>query len=131
MSIQATINISSELDSAGKDLDAQAKEVLQDVMERMARDVTRLSPVQTGAYVTSHSFQTNTSSRGRRKTSAGKPIAPNKDEKREEGYRLLLQDIDTLDLNGLTKITLRNDSTHAQSVELKHIVYSTVRNLYG
>lgn len=117
MSKQATLNISSSLQGKLDKLEEIAKKGVVDKLEEIASDVVRFSPVDTGAYVTSHSFKTNTSSRGRGKTSRNKPRGQNPQAMRETGYQNLMSDIANLELENLTKITLRNDSPHANDVE--------------
>lgn len=117
MSKQATLNISSSLQGKLDKLEEVAKKGVVDKLEEIASDVVRFSPVDTGSYVTSHSFKTNTSSRGRGKSSRGKTPNQNPQAMREAGYQNLMSDIANLELDGLTKITLRNDSPHANYVE--------------
>jgi len=117
MSKQATFKISSSLQGKLDKLEAIAKEGVIDKLEAIASDVVRFSPVDTGAYVTSHSFKTNTSSRGRGKSSRNKTPNQNPQAMREAGYQNLMSDIANIELDGLSKITLRNDSPHANVVE--------------
>lgn len=135
MSKQATIVLNKVRENIKKSAEGAVKEKLVAI----ADTAVTYSPVDTGAYVTSHSFKTNTSSRGRGKSSANKPRNQNTEAKRQEGFDNLMDDINSLDLSELNKITLRNDSPHAQDVEYGerwpktdgYFVYAKVRNLHG
>ena len=133
MSTQATLKINPSLESKMLLLGQSAEDAAKDKLISIAQTAVTASPVDTGAYVTSHSFKTNTSSRGRGKSSANKPRGQDPQAKRQEGLDNLMTDINKLDLSELTKVTLRNDSPHAQAVEYKHgyYVYAIVRNLHG
>lgn len=111
-------------------LQQTVEEKLKDTLTDMATYTVSISPVATGAYVASHSIQSNTSSRGRRKSSKNK--APDT-HSREEGLGNLLGDIEALDLEGMTQVTLRNDADHAQDVEEKHgyWVYAQVKDRFS
>jgi hypothetical protein len=139
MSIQATIKINSSFNQKMDKLDETVENAVYNKLFDIAQTTVDLSPVDTGAYVTSHSFQTNTSSRGRGKSSRNKPRKQNKQAMRQEGLNNLVQDINALDLSSTEKITLRNDSPHARVVEYggpnwkiqPYGVYTQVRNIYG
>ena len=139
MSIQATIKINSSFNQKMNKLDETVEDAVYNKLFDIAQTTVDLSPVDTGAYVTSHSFQTNTSSRGRGKSSRNKPRKQNKQAMRQEGLNNLVQDINALDLSSTEKITLRNDSPHARVVEYggpnwkiqPYGVYTQVRNIYG
>lgn len=139
MSIQATIKINSSFNQKMDKLDETVEDAVYNKLFDIAQTTVDLSPVDTGAYVTSHSFQTNTSSRGRGKSSRNKPRKQNKQAMRQEGLNNLVQDINALDLSSTEKITLRNDSPHARVVEYggpnwkiqPYGVYTQVRNIYG
>ena len=139
MSIQATIKINSSFNQKMDKLDETVENAVYNKLIDIAQTTVELSPVDTGAYVTSHSFQTNTSSRGRGKSSRNKPRKQNKQAMRQDGLNNLVQDINALDLSSTEKITLRNDSPHAQVVEnggpnwkvQPYKVYTQVRNIYG
>ncbi len=139
MSIQATIKINSSFNQKMDKLDETVENAVYSKLVDIAQTTVELSPVDTGAYVTSHSFQTNTSSRGRGKSSRRKPRKQNEQAMRQEGLNNLVQDINALNLSDTTKITLRNDSPHARVVEYggpnwkvqPYGVYTQVRNIYG
>ena len=139
MAIQATLKVNPSLKQKLALLEQTAEDKVRDVLVDIAQTAVRLSPVDTGAYVTSHSFKTNTSSRGRGKSSRNKPKKQNQQSMRQEGLDNLVQDINALDLSDTTKITLRNDSPHSQAVEYGgpnwkgqgYYVYTQVRNIHG
>lgn len=139
MSQQATLKINNSFDQKLALLGQTAEDAAKDKLIAIAQTAVSLSPVDTGAYVTSHSFKTNTSSRGRGKSSDNKPRGQNPQAKRQEGFDNLMSDINALDLSSLTKITLRNDSPHAEAVEHGefwprangYFVYTQIRNIYG
>lgn len=139
MSQQVTVKGLNVLDEVREQLGQKVEDAVKDRLVDMAQTVVRLSPVDTGAYVTSHSFKTSTSSRGRGKTSANKPRQQNAEAKRREGFDNLMSDISGLDLKDTSQITLRNDSPHAWDVETGHqwekqegyFVYAQMRNIYG
>lgn len=74
-------------------------------------------PVDTGAYVTSFSFNVG-AGRPRGKSSKGKPRNQNAVAKMNEGLSNLIQDIERIpSLLDTTRIELRNNSPHARNVE--------------
>lgn len=133
MSTQVTIKGLNVLDETKLLIGQMAEDLVRDKLISIAQTAITASPVDTGAYVTSHSFKTNTTSRGRGKSSDNKPRGQDPSTKRQEGFDNLMSDIAGLDLEGMSKITLRNDSPHAQAVEYKHgyAVYTIVRNIHG
>lgn len=95
-------------------------------VEERLRDISEyavsISPVDTGAYVTSFSIGKAGFGGGRSRTSKGKPVNQNPQAKREEALGQLYQDINGLavkqDLeDGNAKFTLRNRAPHANFVE--------------
>ena len=100
----------------GQTVQEKLTEQLTDIASYATLDPS-VSPLDTGAYVASFSFKSNTSSRGRRKSSKNK--APNT-HTREEGFSGLVSDIEAMDFEDMTQVTLRNDSAHAQKVEEDH-----------
>lgn len=103
-------------------LNEMAEVQIEDRLEDLADYATRISPVDTGAYVTSFSFKQAGQGGGRRRTSDNKPRGQNPEQKRREGYEQLLSDIPALNIKemleqGNVKITLRNRSPHSRDVE--------------
>lgn len=87
-----------------------------------------IGAVDTGAYLLSFSF-TAGAGRPRGKSSRGgkypNPVG--------EAMSNLAQDISRIDLLSSTRITLRNNSPHAQYVEFKHgyYIFTKLRNKHG
>lgn len=137
MSIQATIKVNPSLKQKMRMVEDQVEDLVRKKLTAIAQTTVDLSPVDTGAYVTSHSLQANSGTYGRGKSSANKPSLRNnqtaQQAKKDEGFDNLMEDISRLDLEGMKKVTLRNDSPHAQAVEYKHghAVYTRVRNIHG
>jgi hypothetical protein len=116
MSVQATM---SRLKGRLNDL---AEEKIEERLEDLADYATRISPVDTGAYVTSFSIKRGGASGGRSRSSENKPRNQNPEVKKQEAYGQLLTDIQALNIsdmieNGNVRITLRNRSPHARDVE--------------
>jgi len=116
MSVQATM---SRLKGRISDL---AEEKIEERLEDLADYATRISPVDTGAYVTSFSIKRAGAGGGRSRSSENKPRNQNPETKKQEAYGQLLTDIQALNIsdmieNGNVRITLRNRSPHARDVE--------------
>jgi len=116
MSVQATM---SRLKGRLNDL---AEEKIEERLEDLADYATRISPVDTGAYVTSFSIKRAGAGGGRSRSSENKPRNQNPEAKKQEAYGQLLTDIQALNIsdmieNGNVRITLRNRSPHARDVE--------------
>ena len=65
MAIQATLKVNPSLKQKMELVEQKAEDLVRNKLFDIAQTAVSLSPVDTGAYVTSHSFKTNTSSRGR------------------------------------------------------------------
>ena len=115
-----------------------AKDQLTDI----ARTAIDLSPVDTGAYVTSFSYKVG-AGRPRGKDSGNRPTATAPEGQMAEGYDNLMQDLTRVkSLEGLKGIELRNGSPHADDVEYGksggywrktegYFVFAKLRNIYG
>jgi hypothetical protein len=137
MSVQATM---SRLKGRLNDL---AEEKIEERLEDLADYATRISPVDTGAYVTSFSIKRAGSGGGRSRSSENKPRNQNPETKRAEAYGQLVTDIQALNIsdmieNGNVRITLRNRSPHARDVEdgsnwrsSGYHVFSRIRRKFG
>ena len=102
-------------------LKALAEQQVERKLTDMAVDAVGLGtikvPVDTGAYVTSFSFNVG-AGRPRGKSSKGKPRKQNAAAKMNEGLSNLIQDIERIpSLLDTTRIELRNNSPHARDVE--------------
>lgn len=139
MAQQFTVKINKSYDDKLKLLGQTAEDMVRDKLISMAQDAVTLSPVDTGAYVTSFSYKTNSSSRGRGKSSKGKPRGQNPQAKRQEGLNNLVSDLNAIDLSETKSVTLRNDSPHAEAVEHGeywprtggYFVFTQLRNRHG
>lgn len=139
MSQQFTAKINKSYDDKLRLLEQTAEDMVKDKLVSIAQDAVTLSPVDTGAYVTSFSYKTNTSSRGRGKSSKGKPRGQNPQTKRQEGLDNLMTDLNSIDLSESKSVTLRNDSPHAEAVEHGeywprtggYFVFTQLRNRHG
>jgi len=137
MSVQATF---SRLKGRLNDL---AEEAIEERLEDLADYATRISPVDTGAYVTSFSIKRSNVGGGRRRTSKGKDKNQNPEAKKQEAYGKLLTDIEALNISdmleqGNVRISLRNRSPHARDVEdganwrsSGYHVFQRIRNKFG
>ncbi len=119
-------------------LKALAEQQVERKLVDMAQTAVDLSPVDTGAYVTSFSFSTG-AGRPRGKSSKGKPKA-NAQAARSEGLSSLIKDLEKIpSLLDTTSIVLRNNSPHAVAVEYggrgwktsPYFVFTKLRNIYG
>lgn len=137
MSIQRTF---SRLKGRLNDL---AEEKIEERLEDLADYTTRISPVDTGAYVTSFSIKRAGQGGGRSRSSENKPRNQNPEEKKQEAYSNLVGDIQGLNISemleqGNVKITLSNRSPHARDVEdginwrsSGYHVFARIRNKFG
>lgn len=133
MSIQATLKVNPSLKQKMRLVEQQAEDLIRNKLRAIATTAVQYSPVDTGAYVTSHSLQAGSNIYGRGYSSSGKPRGQDERAMKAEAMENLMGDIAKLDLKDMTKVTLRNDSPHAQAVEYKHgyAVYAKVRNIHG
>jgi len=130
MAKKSTFKINKSFYDKVEALQQEVEDSVKEELVAVARTATSVSPVDTGAYVTSFSMKTSRSS-GRGKSSENKPRFQDKNQKRKEGLALLMEDIAYLDLEVNKSITFSNGSPHAQDVERRHRVFEIVRNLYG
>lgn len=131
--IKAKIDISKSLENKMLLLEQTAEDAVRDKLISIAQTATAISPVDTGAYVTSFSYSVG-AGRPRGKSSKGKPRGQNRRALQEEGFNNLLSDINRIpNLLDSTSIILRNGSPHATAVEYKHgyAVFARVRNIHG
>lgn len=108
-------NIQRSVTSILKGIESDLELVRTEFLKGMAEELVSRSPVDTGAYITSHSI-TTTSGAGRMRSSEGKPRQQSGPAKREEALGQLLGDIAALPPEA-TKVYLNNRSPHNKSVE--------------
>jgi hypothetical protein len=137
------IKSSVKIDKAAiaRKIEAAKTSILEEVKNEfaaIARDAVRFSPVYTGAFVTSWSFETGKSGRPRGKSSLNRPEATDKEGMRKEGEQNLLSDIDKIpDLESTKVAVLRNGAPHAEYVdsgdskEVGHIIKGKLIRVHG
>lgn len=137
------IKSSVKIDEAAiaRKIEAAKTSILEEVKNEFAEiawDAVRFSPVYTGAFVTSWSFETGKSGRPRGKSSLNKPEATDKEGMRKEGLKNLLSDIDKIpDLESTKVAVLRNGAPHAEYVDsgdsrqVGHIIKGKLIRLHG
>jgi len=111
-------------------VERQLTEVRDVFLENVAERAVQESPVDTGAYVTSHTI-TTVSGGGRSRTSHNKPKNQDEKVKKDEARDQLLSDIAALPADA-TKVYFTNRSPHAKFVEDRHEnggVFTIVRNV--
>ena len=136
--MRATVNVDKVMKGLRKEIQEKVDEGVKDVLVQVANTAVTLSPVRTGAYVTSFSFAVG---EGTRSNSNNDPSAKNvnKASARQDGLSLLLSDINKIkDFSAKKRIALRNNSPHAVNVEhgeswqrAGYKVFSQIRNIYG
>lgn len=116
MSVQATF--------AGikKKIEDKTADAVEERLEDIAYYAVSISPVSTGAYVTSFSIGAAGFGGGRSRSSDNRPKGQNPQAMKDEGFSQLMYDIQSIDFEGAlksgnTRFTLRNRSPHAQDVE--------------
>ena len=136
--MRATVNVDKVMQDLRKEIQERVDEGVKDVLVQVANTAVNLSPVRTGAYVTSFSFAVG---EGTRSNSNNDPSAKsvNKASARQDGLSLLLSDINKIkDFSAKKRIALRNNSPHALNVENGegwkrdgYKVFGTIRREYG
>lgn len=136
--MKASLKINSSFYKKMEILDEYVEEYVSEQLVEIAQTAVNLSPVDTGAYVTSFSYSTG-AGRPRGKSSDNKPKDQNPQAMRQEGLSNLISDINKVDLKNTTSITLRNASPHASDVENSgptwrrtgYKVFAQIRDIYG
>lgn len=130
-------NIQRSVTQILRTVEERVDEVRDEFLKNMAQDLVAKSPVDTGAYVTSHSI-TTTSGAGRSRSSDNKPRGQDVGAKQQEGLEQLYSDIAALP-TGVTRIYINNRSPHNRDVEFGgaswrrdgYFVYQTVQSRAG
>ena len=136
--MKASLKINSSFYKKMEILDEYVEEYVSDQLIEIAQTAVNLSPVDTGAYVTSFSYSVG-AGRPRGKSSDNKPKGQNAQAMRQEGLSNLMSDINKVDLKNTTRITLRNASPHSSDVEnggptwrrAGYKVFAQIRNIHG
>ena len=120
-------------------IDDLIEDGVKERLQSIARTAVKLSPVDTGAYVTSFSYSVG-AGRPRGKSSDNKPKGQNPEAKRQEGLNNLNSDITKItDFDTKSTIVFTNGSPHARDVEhggpkwrkAGYKVFAQIRNIYG
>ena len=135
MKIDVKVNkgvLRSEFDKIRDHVEMQAKDLAEDIADSAIAFSTPF--VDTGAYITSFSFSTG-AGRPRSKSSHRKQRNQPPAQKASEGRSLLATDINRLDFNSVSVLSLRNGAPHGSSevwgVERNHRVFERLRIKYG
>lgn len=99
-----------------------AAQKVEDRLKDISEFAVNISPVDTGAYVTSFSIGKAGFGGGRSRSSHNKPKNQNPEAKRQEALGQLYSDIEGLGIkqdleDGNAKFTIRNRAPHANQVE--------------
>ncbi len=135
MAKQSTVKINKgALDAKFKRAEELFGEKVEEKLVSLGSYAVQISPVDTGAYVSSFSIRPRGSSSGRRRTSEGKPSLTTgaKQGAKDSAKAALQQDVerfrdDILDREGAV---LTNRSPHAQDVEQDHLVFSRTKDRF-
>lgn len=107
--------VQRSLTSIIKKIEGQLDDVKTIFLQKVATTLVSYSPVDTGAYITSHSI-TNRSGNGRSRTSHGKAKGQDRTTKGAESLEQLMSDIGALSKDS-TKTYIANRSPHNNLVE--------------
>ena len=108
------VSLSAKIDKALKE---KAEPVIKSRLIEIAGTLTALSPVWSGAYVTSHSFVPKGSGGGRSRISYYDKGPVNENTARDIGFEQLVQDINSVDFMDAKGGVFRNRSPSARLVE--------------
>lgn len=136
--MKATLKVLPSLQRKLDSLETLVEQQVERKLVDIAESAVTLSPVDTGAYVTSFSFSVGRG-RPRGKSSRGR-LKANGQAMRQEGLDNLKNDLKKIpSLMDTTSITLRNNSPHATAVEYggkgwitpPYFVFTKLRNIHG
>jgi hypothetical protein len=145
MSIQATIRLNFTPESLAAQAEEMAVEAIKNYMRDVAIEVAKAtpplpkgstgngeSPVDTGAYIESHTLVPSGSSMRRSKSSRNKPKKQDPEFHSAVALDNLYSDIDNNfpDIESVESFMLINGSRHAQKVEAKYLVYEKIRRMF-
>jgi hypothetical protein len=136
--MKSTFTVNASFYKKIKGLEVEVLGGVKGKLEDIAKSAVDLSPVDTGAYVTSFSY-TIGAGRPRGKSSDNLPKGANIQSERDAGYNNLAQDISRIKkLEDLDNIQLRNGSPHAVDVEYGeswygsgYFVFAKLESIYG
>jgi len=136
--MKTTLKVLPSLKRKLGSLESLVEQQVERKLVDIAETAVTLSPVDTGAYVTSFSFSVGRG-RPRGKSSRGR-LKGNEQAMRQEGLDNLKNDLKKIpSLMDTTSITLRNNSPHATAVEYggkgwitpPYFVFTKLRNIHG
>jgi hypothetical protein len=136
--MKTTLVVNSSFQKKIDDIEVKVLGGVKERLEDIAQTAVSLSPVDTGAYVTSFSYTVG-AGRPRGKSSDNLPKGQSLEGKQEEGYGNLMQDISRIkSIEDLDNIQLRNGSPHATDVEYGknwhgsgYFVFAKLESTYG
>ena len=140
--MDSTFTVNASFHKKIKGLEVEVLGGVKGKLEDIARTAVDLSPVDTGAYVTSFSYTVG-AGRPRGKDSDNRPTATAPEGEMAEGYDNLMQDLARIkSIEDLDNIQLRNGSPHADDVEYGksggywkntegYYVFAKLRDMYG
>ena len=136
--MNSTFTVNASFYKKIKDLEVEVLGGVKGRLQDIAKTAVDLSPVDTGAYVTSFSYTVG-AGRPRGKDSSNLPTGANVQGKQQEGYDNLMQDLTRVkSLEDLDNIQLRNGSPHADDVEYGeewhssgYFVFAKLESIYG
>lgn len=128
-------SISAKLEKVKELADEKAKDKLTDI----ASYIVAISPVDTGAYMLSHSVVPSGFGGGRLRTSRNKPRHQDYGSVAAEAMAQLRSDIEALDLENTSGALFRNRAVHAPTVETGsawagrdgYWVYTSAKDKFG
>lgn len=106
-----TVRVRPSLDKKIEALKENLGATTRQVFTEMASRAVSLTPVDTGAAVTSFSIKDKRSS-GRSRSSKGKPRRQNKQKMRAIGFKQMLEDLAKIDFRSVKTVTLSNSAPH-------------------
>ena len=140
--MKSTFTVNASFYKKIKGLEVEVLGGVKGKLEDIAKSAVDLSPVDTGAYVTSFSYTVG-AGRPRGKDSDNRPTATAPEGEMAEGYDNLMQDLAKIkSIEDLDNIQLRNGSPHADDVEYGksggywkktegYYVFAKLRDMYG
>ena len=136
--MKSSIVVNSSFSKKIEGLEVKVLGGVKERLEDIAQTAVNMSPVDTGAYVTSFSYTVG-AGRPRGKDSANRPTATAPEGQMAEGLDNLMQDIARITkIEDLNDVQLRNGSPHAEDVEMGedwrrdgYWVFAGLKNIYG
>lgn len=137
--MKSRVKVNTPISKKMRKIDDLIEDGVKERLHSIARTAVKLSPVDTGAYVTSFSYSVG-AGRPRGKSSDNKPKGQNPEAKRQEGLNNLNSDIAKItDFDTKSTVVFTNGSPHARDVEhggpkwrkAGYKVFAQIRNIYG